>query len=215
MPETYHDLFRGLRDAQVEYLLTGAVALTLHGVPRISYDVDLLVEPSPANVERARRLLAGWGYAEKAVEEEACPGTAGGCVVRRFAHPASPLGEIDLVLLAPLAWAALAGRAAAFTLVDVPIPAVSREDLLALKEASARPQDREDAASLRVLASVERGEEGDPADVRRAQIVKFRRWHAENRCEWLLAASQLHRGLPPDAQAGRDGRFRQRSPWKR
>jgi hypothetical protein len=215
VPETYHEIFRGLRDAQVAYLLTGATALTLHGVPRISYDVDLLVEPSAANLERALRLLAGWGYAERAGADGAAPGAPGGSAVRRFAHPASPIGEIDLVPSAASAWAGLAARAAAFTLVDVPIPAVSREDLLALKEASARPQDREDAASLRVLAAVERGEEGDPADARRDQIVKFRRWHAENRCEWLLAANQLHRGLPPDAQAGRDARFRRRSPWKR
>ena len=50
-PATHYALFAGLRDAGVAFLLTGATALTLHGVPRLTNDIDLVVDPGPANLE--------------------------------------------------------------------------------------------------------------------------------------------------------------------
>ncbi len=35
-PGTHYELFAGLRSAGVSYLVTGATALTLHGVPRLT-----------------------------------------------------------------------------------------------------------------------------------------------------------------------------------
>ena len=51
-PGTHYELFAGMRNAGVSYLVTGATALTLHGVPRLTPDVDLAVDPDPANLER-------------------------------------------------------------------------------------------------------------------------------------------------------------------
>jgi hypothetical protein len=63
-PATHYELFAGLRDGGVTYLVTGATALVLHGVPRLTPDIDLAVDPHPANLERLERLLAAWGYVE-------------------------------------------------------------------------------------------------------------------------------------------------------
>ena len=65
-PATHYELFAGLRDNGVAYLVTGAAALVLHGVPRLTPDVDLAVDPAPANFKRLERLLAVWGYGEAA-----------------------------------------------------------------------------------------------------------------------------------------------------
>jgi hypothetical protein len=208
-PETYYELFRGLGAADAEWLLAGAVALTLHGVPRLTDDVDLLVPAGGDALARLRALLGSWGYAEA----PAGPGGSAG-EARRFVHPTSPIAAIDLVPLPDAEFAALAARAALFRLVDAPLRTVSLEDLRRRKGSSAIPQDREDAASIDILASVRRGEAGDPGDVRRTQIVKFGRWHAENRCEWLLAGNRLRRGLPPEARPAGDARFRPRRLWK-
>jgi hypothetical protein len=204
MIATLDDLFRELAGAGVDYLLAGAAALTLHGVPRLTTDVDLLLEPAPANVARARALFAGWGYTARAE----------GAVIR-CAHPDSPVAAVDLVLPDAGEYAALRGRAALFHLVDVPIPAVALGDLRRRTEAAGRPEDLQDAAGIRILEALGRGEAGDPADGRREQIAKFRRWHTENRCAWLLAGMRLARGLPPDVGPPRTGRFREKKPWKR
>jgi hypothetical protein len=48
----YLDLFRALNDHQVRYLLVGGLAMNLHGVPRMTMDVDLILAMDEANLER-------------------------------------------------------------------------------------------------------------------------------------------------------------------
>lgn len=211
-PESFHDLFHGLAKARVAFLVTGRIALTLHGIPRLSDNVELLLEPGAENGERARAAFAAWGFAAQPGAVSSHPAAT----VTRLAHPTATLGLVDLVLVPGADWATLSARATTFHLVDLEVHAVSRDDLLRLREASDRQEDREDAASIRLLAEVQRGATAvEPGDVRREQLVKFQRWHTENRCEWLLAAFRLGRGLPPEQSAPRNPRFRDTKPWKR
>jgi ABC-type transporter Mla MlaB component len=46
-----------LNAARVQYVVVGGFALVLHGVVRTTKDVDILIEPSLANVRRALRAL--------------------------------------------------------------------------------------------------------------------------------------------------------------
>ena len=202
-PANHYELFAGLRDAGVAYLVTGATALALHGVPRLTPDVDLVVDPEPANLERLGRLLAAWGYAEPPA-----PAT-GNPAVRRFSHPRSALGALDIVAVPAEAFARLRAGAAVATLVDVGIPVVGAADLQALKGHGGEA-DREDAAALRVLASVRAGETGGEEDTRREQIRKFSRWSVAARLDWLLAAARLSRGLSPEARPMTRGLVRRR-----
>ncbi len=39
------EFFRALHDERVEYVLVGAVGLTVHGIVRATQDVDLFVRP--------------------------------------------------------------------------------------------------------------------------------------------------------------------------
>lgn len=212
VPESFYDLFHGLAAAHVAHLVTGRVALTLHGIPRLTDNVELLLEPGEENGARARAVFSAWGFAAQADGVSSHPAAT----VTRLAHPTATLGRVDLVLLPDADWAALRARATAFHLVDLEVHAVSRDDLLRLREATDRQEDREDAASIRLLAEVQQGGVTvEPGDVRREQLVKFQRWHTENRCEWLLAAFRLGRGLPPEQSAPRNPRFRSTKPWKR
>jgi predicted nucleotidyltransferase len=54
------ELLRALRafeDQGLEYVLIGATAMGFHGLVRATEDVDLLIRPTPENVERLRRAL--------------------------------------------------------------------------------------------------------------------------------------------------------------
>jgi hypothetical protein len=195
-PATHYELFGRLRDASVSYLVTGAAALVLHGVPRLTADVDLAVDPGPENVARLERLLASWGYGEIGTVVR----TSGDAVVRRLRHPLSALAEIDVVLPAPGNFARLQQGAAVVTLVDVPIPILGAADLRALKEQTGTDGDREDAAALATLASIRAGDRSDDADTRREQIRKFSRWSVAARLDWLLSAARLAKGLSPEAR---------------
>lgn len=60
-PPTIDDIrriCRALDEAGARYVLIGGFAVILHGGLRTTKDVDLLVDPEPANVERLKRALS-------------------------------------------------------------------------------------------------------------------------------------------------------------
>ena len=66
------DVFASLQRHEVRYLVIGGIASVLYGVPRATFDLDMLIEDTPVN---ARRLLdalleAGLGTATLITVEE-------------------------------------------------------------------------------------------------------------------------------------------------
>lgn len=145
-------IFSTLAARGVEYLVIGGVAGQAHGLTRTTQDVDVI--PGPGR-ENARRLAAALVELEARLAgidahllgidlnaETLADGAnftlatgAGGLDVFGEVPGAAPYGE-------------LAGRAEVLEVRGVAIPVVSRDDLLAMKRASARPQDLADIAEL-------------------------------------------------------------------
>ncbi len=48
------DVFRSFQQHDVRYVVIGGIAVILHGVPRVTFDLDILIEATPDN---ARHLL--------------------------------------------------------------------------------------------------------------------------------------------------------------
>ncbi len=55
------DMIRALNEAEADYLVVGAHAMAIHGVPRATGDFDIWVRPSPSNAERVLRALSEFG----------------------------------------------------------------------------------------------------------------------------------------------------------
>ena len=208
--------FRGLNEAGVDYLVCGALALNLHGLPRLSYDIDLVLAPEERNILAAVRHLLGLGYRPRQAlkpEEMADPEVrrrwaAGGERALRLLLAEGDLAEVDLALEPHAPYGELKGRAVTVRIVDAEIPVMSLQDLKTLKALMDRPRDREDLAGLGLLEEMAAGGaddvEGDP---RRGQIAKFGHWSMEARCQWLLTSSQLEQQHSPGTVRGR-GSFR-------
>jgi hypothetical protein len=196
---THYELFRGLREAGVRYVVTGAAALVLHGVPRLVPGIELDVDPDPVNLARIARLFTSWGYGEA----RAGAAGAGNTAIRRFRHPRAALGEIDVALPSAAGFARLRAGAATAPLVDLEIPFAGADELLARLERTGTPADQEDAASLQLLAALRSGESagtGVDDETRREQIRKFSRWSVAARLDWLLAGARLSKGMAPEAR---------------
>ncbi len=58
----FEELFACLRDRSVRAIVVGAHAVAFHAKPRYTKDVDVLVEPSPANAERLLLALDDFGF---------------------------------------------------------------------------------------------------------------------------------------------------------
>src|SRR5690606_15851511 len=59
--EDFADLLRALMDAEARFVIVGAHALAVHGIPRATQDLDVLVEPSAGNAERVLTALVRFG----------------------------------------------------------------------------------------------------------------------------------------------------------
>ena len=64
----WHEFLGALKRHGVRFLLVGAHALAAHGRPRFTQDLDVLVEPTPANARRVAAAIAEfagftWGTA--------------------------------------------------------------------------------------------------------------------------------------------------------
>lgn len=154
-------IFAALRAANARYLVVGGVAVVLHGSPRFTADLDLVIALDTDNVHATLGALEQLGYRPRA------PVPAGGLAdpeVRRswiedkglivFAlwSPDHPATEIDLFVEEPFvfddAYARLVRADLGTTTVDV----ASLEDLLALKRKAGRPKDLADITALEALA---------------------------------------------------------------
>jgi len=55
-------LLRLLKEHKVRFVIIGATAFPVHGYSRATLDIDIFIEPKPANAEKTRRALAKFGY---------------------------------------------------------------------------------------------------------------------------------------------------------
>jgi hypothetical protein len=66
------DVFSSLQKYDVRYVVIGGIAAVLHGVPRATFDLDILIEATPENAQKllAAFLESGLGTASLVSAEE-------------------------------------------------------------------------------------------------------------------------------------------------
>jgi hypothetical protein len=128
----------------VEYLIVGALAVSWHGFPRYSGDIDFLIRPDPSNAELVLRALGQFGFGS--LDIAASDLTTPGKVIQLGYEP----NRIDLMTsLTGVSFdEAWEGRAAG-RLDEIPVYFIGRAALLRNKDATGRPKDMIDAIELR------------------------------------------------------------------
>jgi hypothetical protein len=66
----FNEFFGSLIAHEVEFLIVGAYALAIHGAPRYTGDIDVLVNPTPANGERLLAALRAFGFPTQELRPE-------------------------------------------------------------------------------------------------------------------------------------------------
>ncbi len=142
MLDRLQDAFRSFERHDVRYVVIGGVAAVLHGVPRATFAVDLLIEAAPEN---ARRLLdallaAGIGTAALTTPED---------LLGREIPVFSDRVRIDVQTSTPgIAFEEAWRNRVTMKHAGQAFFVASRKDLIASKRASGRPVDLEDARLL-------------------------------------------------------------------
>lgn len=135
-------VFKSFHSHDVRYVVIGGIAAVLHGVPRATFDLDILIEASPENAGRLLSALdaAGLGTASLITVEE---------LLANEITVFQDRIRIDVQTSTPgLAFADAWKRRMRMSYGEQTFYVVSREDLLAAKRAAGRPQDLEDARIL-------------------------------------------------------------------
>jgi hypothetical protein len=57
------DVFRLFQQHEVKYVVIGGIASVLHGVPRATFDLDILIEATAENVQRLLTAMEKAGFA--------------------------------------------------------------------------------------------------------------------------------------------------------
>ena len=143
MESEYLNLLRLFHEEGVEYVVVGGYAVIAHGFPRTTADLDVLVNPTVANAQRAVRALGRFGYTEG--EFEAADFTT----VPNFLSFASRGVWIDLLTQTPGVTFADCQRGALVVMLDgVPVRYINLAALRQTKQATGRPHDLRDLDNL-------------------------------------------------------------------
>ena len=128
------------------YALCGGLAVAVHGYPRATMDIDLLVRPE--DIDHIVAVIEPLGYVLDAGELPFDTGQPHERRVRRICKTDGPEGlSLDLVLLPP--WLAEVWESREdLDWEGRRITVVSREGLLVMKRVAGRPQDLADLAVL-------------------------------------------------------------------
>jgi len=154
----YVDIARKLNEASVRYVVVGGVAVNMHGVPRMTYDLDLLVDMEDGNLRTLLGILDGWGFRPR-VPVNALDLADGrkrtewirekGMKAFNLVNEQWALSEIDLVIDSPITYEEARANAVTVTVDGVGMPIVSIDDLIAMKDGTGRDQDLADIRYLR------------------------------------------------------------------
>lgn len=148
----FDELLRRLSASQARFVLVGGLALGARGVVRGTKDVDVVVDPDPANLRLVAEVVVGaGGHAQRG---ESLLGSASSIAAElgRGEQVAieTELGRLDVVqgLEGVPSFAKLWRDASQADVLGVEVAICSREDLRAMKLAAGRPQDLLDVENL-------------------------------------------------------------------
>ena|SRR3989338_1124132 len=156
----YESVFRALNRNRVKYVVAGGMAVVLHGVVRLTVDLDIIVSLIPANVARFASAMEELGYRPKVpvkAIEFADPKKRlswikdKGMKVFSFYNP-KKVGElIDVFVNEPIPYKDLNKEKKIVSAGKIRIPIVSIKHLKKLKRIAGREQDLADIRSLENL----------------------------------------------------------------
>jgi hypothetical protein len=139
--EDFRDLLAALLEADARFLVVGAHAMAVHGVPRATGDLDVWVSSAPPNAERVWSALMTFGAPVEQLGVRPDDLQAPGMVVQIGLPPR----RIDILtdvsgLHFEEAWSARTVH----TVDGYEVPFLGREDLIRNKRATGRPKDLAD-----------------------------------------------------------------------
>jgi hypothetical protein len=156
----YLGIFKELNRKKIKYIVVGGMAVNFHGIPRTTYDIDLLLYLEDKNLNKFLRLLKRWGFKPKVpvdIMDFADKNKRAVWIKNKnmkafnLYNPDWAVREIDIIIDSPVHYQKAKKSIKFSRLYDVDIPIISISDLILMKRKSNREQDKSDIKSLRKI----------------------------------------------------------------
>lgn len=158
----YESLFGDLQQEGVRFVIVGGVAVVLHGCPRLTHDIDLVIDLEPAEAKhtvevfrslgfRPRLPVDPMGFADPAIRRSWIEDKS--MTVFSFWDPKNPLRVVDLFAESPFPFEELWQRAKVVALGDISVRIAAVDDMIEMKKRAGRPHDLQDIEALKQLSS--------------------------------------------------------------
>jgi tRNA nucleotidyltransferase/poly(A) polymerase len=140
------DVFASFQRHDVRYVVVGGIAAVMHGVPRATFDLDILIEATPENAQRLLDAMIEAGFGTALL-------TSANDVLAHVITVFKDRVRIDVQTQTPGltfedAWA----NRVIMAYRGQELHVVSRDDLVRSKRAAGRPVDLEDVRLLELDA---------------------------------------------------------------
>ncbi len=154
----YFEVFNAFYQEKVQYLVVGGLAVNLHGVPRITYDIDIIISTDRDNVLKLNRTLKNLGYVprlqvnpDNMADEKILKDWIENRNMKAFSfyHKKENHKVVDIVLVQPLDFTKAFQRRVIKKVDDIEIYVTSIDDMISMKKASNRPKDLSDMEMLK------------------------------------------------------------------
>jgi hypothetical protein len=160
MPTDFLSVLVEFRERNIRYVLVGGLAVLLHGIDRLTADIDLVVDLAPAQAAKAVDALLELGFrthapvdarqfADAAVRERWH--RESGMLVLSFWDPQNRRPTVDLFANYPLDFELLFRDSLLLPLTATTVRVASLDHLISIKRAAGRPKDLDDADRLAEL----------------------------------------------------------------
>ncbi len=159
----YVRIFKALYDNEVRYLVCGGLAVNIYGIPRMTADIDILIDFEPDNIARFEKIINELDFAPvipvnlNAFTDEKARYQAiseKNLIAYSYYNTRSNFINIDVLVDTPIAFQELWRNREERAIEDMKVYIVSLDHLIALKRYANRIQDNHDIALLSKLSQI-------------------------------------------------------------
>jgi predicted nucleotidyltransferase len=153
----FEKVLRLLNEHEIRYVIVGGIAVILHGSPRLTADLDIIIDLEPVKARQAIEVLQRAGFMAEIpvdIREFADEKVRRSWMAEKHMKALSlhdretPPTVIDILAESPIAFEDLYQRAKLISLDEMTLRIASIPDLIVLKRLSGRPEDLSDIAEL-------------------------------------------------------------------
>lgn len=156
----YLGIFKELNKEKIKYIVVGGMAVNFYGIPRMTYDIDLLLDLDDKNLKRFLKLMKEWNFKPKVpvdIMDFANKRKRNDWIKNKnmkafnLVNPAWAISEIDIIINTPVDYKKAVKNLKFIKFQDVSVPTMSINDLILMKRESGRKQDKEDINNLKKI----------------------------------------------------------------